>query len=154
SAVSRQLEADIDQGPAEVAVVVVVASPGSGFGVGHSWLDVDDLQRVMLMWPLYTFRTRRGSMSLPEVVTREEWLAARKQWVVREKEHTGAGDALSSDRRRLPMVEITKEYAFEGPAGRVTLSDLFEGRRQLMVQHFMFGPTWEAGCPSCTGTSD
>ena len=93
-------------------------------------------------------------MSLPEVVTREEWVAARKALLVREKEHTRAGDALSSDRRRLPMVEITKEYAFEGPQGRATLRDLFEGRRQLMVQHFMFAPTWDEGCPSCTGTSD
>jgi predicted dithiol-disulfide oxidoreductase (DUF899 family) len=93
-------------------------------------------------------------MSLPQVVSREEWVEARRQLLAREKELTRARDALSADRRRLPMVEIDKEYVFEGPQGRVTLRDLFEGRRQLIVQHFMFGPTWETGCPSCTSTSD
>jgi predicted dithiol-disulfide oxidoreductase (DUF899 family) len=93
-------------------------------------------------------------MSLPEVVTREEWEEARKRLLVREKEHTRAGDVLNTERRNLPMVEVTKEYTFQGPGGRVTLRDLFEGRRQLVVQHFMFDPTWDEGCPSCTGTAN
>jgi predicted dithiol-disulfide oxidoreductase (DUF899 family) len=93
-------------------------------------------------------------MSLPEVVSREEWVAARKRLLIREKELTRARDALNADRRRLAMVEIDNAYTFEGPKGRATLLDLFEGRRQLVVQHFMFGPTWETGCPSCTSTSD
>jgi predicted dithiol-disulfide oxidoreductase (DUF899 family) len=93
-------------------------------------------------------------MSLPDVVSRDEWVAARKRLLAREKEYTRAGDALSAERRMLPMVEIDKEYIFEGPGGQPTLIDLFEGRRQLMIQHFMFDPAWEAGCPSCSSTAD
>jgi predicted dithiol-disulfide oxidoreductase (DUF899 family) len=93
-------------------------------------------------------------MSLPQVVTREEWLTARKELLAREKELTRARDALNAERRRLPMVEIDKEYMFDGPKGRATLPDLFDGRRQLIVQHFMFGPTWDEGCPSCTASAD
>jgi predicted dithiol-disulfide oxidoreductase (DUF899 family) len=93
-------------------------------------------------------------MSLPEVVSREEWLAARKALLVREKELTRARDALSTQRRMLPMVEIDKAYVFEGPNGPASLLDLFEGRRQLIVDHFMFDPTWDDGCPSCSGRVD
>ena len=93
-------------------------------------------------------------MSLPKIVTREEWLAARKELLAKEKEMTRARDALSADRRRLPMVEITKDYVFEGPQGKVGLIDLFEGRRQLIVGHFMFDPSWDDGCPSCSAGVD
>jgi predicted dithiol-disulfide oxidoreductase (DUF899 family) len=93
-------------------------------------------------------------MSLPQVVTREEWLVARKELLVKEKELTRARDALNADRRRLPMVEITKAYGFDGPDGRASLIDLFEGRRQLIVDHFMFDPSWDEGCPSCSGRVD
>jgi predicted dithiol-disulfide oxidoreductase (DUF899 family) len=93
-------------------------------------------------------------MSLPDVVTREEWLAERKALLAREKELTRARDALVADRRRLPMVEITEPYEFEGPDGPATLLDLFEGRRQLILVHFMFDPEWDAGCPSCTAGAD
>jgi predicted dithiol-disulfide oxidoreductase (DUF899 family) len=93
-------------------------------------------------------------MSLPNVVSRDEWLAARKALLAREKELTRVRDALSADRRRLPMVRIEKEYVFEGPDGKATLLDLFDGRRQLMVGHFMFDPRWEDGCPSCTAGAD
>jgi predicted dithiol-disulfide oxidoreductase (DUF899 family) len=93
-------------------------------------------------------------MSLPQVVSREEWLAARKELLAREKELTKVRDALSADRRRLPMVRIDKEYVFEGPNGEATLLDLFEGRSQLTVVHFMFDPTWEKGCTSCTAGAD
>ena len=93
-------------------------------------------------------------MSLPDIVTQEEWLAARKELLAREKELTRVRDELNADRRRLPMVEITKPYEFEGPQGKVGLADLFEGRRQLIVGHFMFDPRWEDGCPSCSAGAD
>jgi predicted dithiol-disulfide oxidoreductase (DUF899 family) len=93
-------------------------------------------------------------VALPEVVSREEWLAARKKLLAREKELTRQRDALNAERRRLPMVRIDKEYVFEGPSGRVTLLDLFDGRSQLLLSHFMFGPSWEEGCPSCTAGAD
>ena len=93
-------------------------------------------------------------MSLPEVVSRDEWLAARKELLEREKELTRRRDELSAQRRRLPMVEVAKDYAFEGPGGAASLLDLFEGRRQLIVGHFMFDPRWDDGCPSCTAGAD
>jgi len=93
-------------------------------------------------------------MSLPEIVTREQWLAARRRLLAKEKELTHARDALSADRRRLPMVEVEKDYRFDGPDGEVGLLDLFGGRRQLIVAHFMFDPSWEDGCPSCTAGAD
>ena len=93
-------------------------------------------------------------MSLPDVRSRDEWLAARKELLAREKELTRVRDALNADRRRLPMVRIDKPYVFEGPGGKATLLDLFEGRRQLIVQHFMFDPSWEDGCPSCSADAD
>ena len=93
-------------------------------------------------------------MSLPDVVSRDEWARARKELLLREKALTRARDALSADRRRLPMVEVVEEYVFDGPAGPAGLLDLFEGRRQLIVDHFMFDPSWDEGCPSCSGRVD
>jgi predicted dithiol-disulfide oxidoreductase (DUF899 family) len=93
-------------------------------------------------------------MSLPDVVSRDEWLAARKELLAKEKELTRRRDALNAERRMLPMVAIEKEYVFEGPDGEASLLDLFEGRRQLIVAHFMFDPSWEDGCPSCTAGAD
>ena len=93
-------------------------------------------------------------MSYPKVVSENEWLAARKELLAEEKAMTRARDALSAKRRELPMVKIEKEYVFDGPEGKVRLIDLFDGRRQLMVQHFMFDPEWEDGCPSCTAGAD
>jgi len=89
-------------------------------------------------------------MSLPRIATRDEWLKARKELLRAEKEMTEQRDQLSTQRRNLPMVEIAKDYKFEGPDGVVSLRDMFEGRRQLMIYHFMFAPEWEEGCPSCT----
>ena len=88
------------------------------------------------------------------VVSQEEWLAARKQLLRKEKDLTRLRDQLSAERRELPWVRVDKEYVFEGPGGRQTLGDLFEGRSQLLVYHFMFGPDWEQGCPSCSLLSD
>jgi predicted dithiol-disulfide oxidoreductase (DUF899 family) len=93
-------------------------------------------------------------MSLPQVVSRDDWLVARRALLAREKELTQVRDALSADRRRLPMVRVDKDYRFEGPAGEVGLIDLFDGRRQLITQHFMFHPDWEDGCPSCSAAAD
>jgi predicted dithiol-disulfide oxidoreductase (DUF899 family) len=93
-------------------------------------------------------------MSLPKVVTPDEWLRERKELLAKEKELTRTRDALSAKRRQLPMVEIEKRYVFQGPDGEATLLDLFEGRRQLMVGHFMFNPDWEDGCPSCSAGVD
>src|SRR4051794_40729596 len=93
-------------------------------------------------------------MALPQIVSREQWLEARKELLEREKELTRRRDALSADRRRLPMVEITKDYVFQGPDGPARLVDLFEERRQLVVVHFMFHPDWEEGCSSCTAGAD
>ena len=92
--------------------------------------------------------------NLPRVVSRDEWLAARKDLLAREKELTRQRDAMSAERRRLPMVRIEKQYVFEGPDGKASLLDLFEGRRQLIVGHFMFDPSWEEGCPSCSAGAD
>ena len=89
-------------------------------------------------------------MSLPRIATREEWLAARKELLAKEKNLTRQRDALSTERRNLPMVEIVKDYQFDGPDGRVRLIDIFEDRPQLIIYHFMFHPEWEDGCPSCT----
>lgn len=89
-------------------------------------------------------------MALPEVATREEWLQARQDLLLREKELTRAKDQLAADRRRLPMVEITTDYRFAGPDGEVGLADLFQGRDQLVVQHVMFDPAWDEACSACS----
>jgi predicted dithiol-disulfide oxidoreductase (DUF899 family) len=89
-------------------------------------------------------------VSLPDVVTREEWLAARKQLLAAEKEMTRRRDTLNAGRRRLPMVKLTEDYVFEGPSGQVSLAGLFGESKQLVVQHVMFGPDWEKPCPSCS----
>jgi predicted dithiol-disulfide oxidoreductase (DUF899 family) len=90
----------------------------------------------------------------PELVSEAEWLVARKDLLAREKEFTRQRDALSAARRKLPMVKIDKEYVFEGPDGKETLADLFDGRSQLIVYHFMLGPGWEEGCKSCSYLAD
>jgi len=89
-----------------------------------------------------------------EVVSEAEWLVARKDLLTREKEFNHQRDALSKARRSLPWVKIDKEYVFDGPDGKETLADLFDGRSQLIVYHFMFGPDWEEGCKSCSYLAD
>ena len=88
------------------------------------------------------------------VVSREEWLAARKALLAKEKEFTRLRDDLSRQRRDLPWVRVDKPYVFDGPRGKESLSDLFDGRGQLVVYHFMFSPAWEAGCPHCSFWAD
>src|SRR5215469_18364750 len=89
-----------------------------------------------------------------QVVSRQEWLDARKRLLIKEKEYTRLGDQLSEERRRLPWARVEKEYIFDGPAGTETLAELFAGRSQLIVYHFMFGPDWDAGCPHCSFWAD
>jgi predicted dithiol-disulfide oxidoreductase (DUF899 family) len=89
-------------------------------------------------------------MADPQVVSREEWLVARQALLAQEKELTRLRDAVNAERRRLPMVAVDKDYTFVGAGGSKSLADLFEGRRQLLVYHFMFGPDWDAGCESCS----
>ncbi len=89
-------------------------------------------------------------MNLPQIVSRDAWLAARTELLIKEKDMTRAHDAVNAQRRRLPMVAIDKEYRFAGANGTARLLDLFDGRRQLIVYHFMFAPDWAEGCPICS----
>jgi predicted dithiol-disulfide oxidoreductase (DUF899 family) len=93
-------------------------------------------------------------MARHTVVSRKEWLAARKALLVKEKKFTRLRDQLSQQRRELPWVKVDKDYVFDGPNGKETLSDLFDGRSQLIVYHFMFGPDWDAGCKHCSFWAD
>ena len=85
-----------------------------------------------------------------KIVSHEQWLAARKRYLRKEKAFTRLRDRLSAERRGLPWERIEKEYVFDGPDGKETLAELFGGRRQLLVYHFMFLPEWDAGCPNCS----
>ena len=89
-----------------------------------------------------------------KIVSKEEWVEARKELLKKEKEFTSLRDKLGQQRRDLPWIAVNKEYIFEGPNGKQTLSELFDGRSQLLVYHFMFDPTWEAGCPNCSFWAD
>src|ERR1700730_14669250 len=98
--------------------------------------------------------TSKRTIDNPRVVSREEWIAARKELLAKEKNFTRQRDALSAERRQLPWVKVEKNYVFEAPGGKKSLADLFEGRSQLIVYHFMFGPDWQEGCPSCSFNMD
>jgi len=89
-----------------------------------------------------------------KVVSSKKWIAARKKLLAREKAFTRLRDKLSKARRELPWEAVTKEYVFEGPSGKETLRELFDGRSQLVVYHFMFSPDWNAGCPHCSHWAD
>jgi predicted dithiol-disulfide oxidoreductase (DUF899 family) len=95
-----------------------------------------------------------SKMNHSKVVSRDEWLAARKQHLKKEKEFTRLRDKLSAERRELPWVKVEKPYVFDGPNGKETLADLFDGRSQLIVYHFMYPPSWNEGCPSCSFWAD
>lgn len=95
-----------------------------------------------------------NATGFPPIVSRDEWQQARADLLVREKELTRLKDAVSAARRRLPMVLVDTPYVFDTEAGPLTLLDLFDGRRQLIVQHFMFGSDWDAGCPGCSMMAD
>lgn len=89
-----------------------------------------------------------------KIVSRQEWIEARRAHMAHEKEFTRARDALSEERRALPWVKVDKAYSFDGPNGKAALADLFKGREQLVVQHFMFAPDWSEGCKSCSFWAD
>jgi predicted dithiol-disulfide oxidoreductase (DUF899 family) len=93
-------------------------------------------------------------MTEHKVGSREEWQAAREELLKREKEHSRMGDELARQRRELPWVPVEKEYRFETDEGTRTLAELFDGRTQLLVYYFMFGPSYEAGCPTCSSMAD
>ncbi|MFK7803505.1 MAG: DUF899 domain-containing protein [Anaerolineae bacterium] len=93
-------------------------------------------------------------MNNQKIVSREEWVAARTAYLAKEKEFTRQRDALSQERRELPWVQVDKDYAFDGPNGKESLAELFDGRSQLIVYHFMYGPDWKEGCPSCSFWAD
>jgi predicted dithiol-disulfide oxidoreductase (DUF899 family) len=102
-------------------------------------------------------RTKNESAAVTSnhaVVSHEKWLSARIAFLAKEKEFTRLRDELSQQRRDLPWEAVSKEYVFEGPNGKQTLAELFDGRSQLIVYHFMFAPDWEAGCPSCSFWAD
>jgi predicted dithiol-disulfide oxidoreductase (DUF899 family) len=96
----------------------------------------------------------KSTIERPKVVSETEWLAARKELLRKEKELTRLRDELGRQRRELPWVRVEREYTFDGPSGNQKLSDLFAGRSQLVVYHFMFGPEWQEGCPSCSFNMD
>jgi predicted dithiol-disulfide oxidoreductase (DUF899 family) len=93
-------------------------------------------------------------MARHTVVSRKEWLTARKALLTKEKTFTRLRDQLSKERRQLPWVKVDKDYIFDGPQGKETLSELFDGRSQLIIYHFMFGPDWDAGCKHCSFWAD
>lgn len=93
-------------------------------------------------------------MQNQKIVSKQEWLDARRKFLQEEKEFTRLRDKLSQHRRELPWVKVDKDYEFDGSDGKQSLSDLFEGHSQLIVYHFMYGPEWEEGCPSCSYLAD
>src|SRR5262245_46099584 len=96
----------------------------------------------------------KSEINPAKVVSEAEWLIARKDLLTREKELTRLRDEVSRHRRELPWVKVNKEYVFDGTNGKETLVNLFDGRNQLSVYHFMFGPDWEEGCKSCSYLAD
>jgi len=93
-------------------------------------------------------------MSNHQIVSREEWIEARRVHLAKEKQLTRLRDELARERRELPWEKVERQYTFDSPRGKVTLADLFAGRSQLLIYHFMFGPDWKEGCPSCSFVSD
>src|SRR2546427_2705832 len=99
-------------------------------------------------------KTEKSQMNHPGVVSRAEWLAARVELLEAEKELTRRGDELARRRQELPWVRIGKQYRFDTGEGTASLADLFQGRSQLLIYHFMFGPDYTGGCPSCSAIAD
>lgn len=99
-------------------------------------------------------KTKTNSFESHKIASPQQWLAARKELLRKEKEYTKLGDQIAQERRELPWVKMTKPYTFDSPRGKVTLAELFDGHSQLIVQHFMLGPGWEQGCKSCSFMMD
>src|ERR1700689_4917524 len=98
--------------------------------------------------------TTATAVKHPNIVSHDEWIAARKEFLKKEKDFTRQRDEISRQRRALPWEKVEKSYVFDGPQGKTTLADLFGGRNQLVIYHFMLGPGWKEGCPSCSYISD
>src|SRR5258706_1407086 len=96
----------------------------------------------------------KSTVENPKVVSRAEWIAARKELLAKEKNLTRQRDAVSAERRQLPWVKVDKNYVFDAPGGKETLADLFQGQSPLVVYHFMFGPDSKEGCPTCSFHND
>jgi predicted dithiol-disulfide oxidoreductase (DUF899 family) len=122
------------------------AKPGDRVSAGRPFPDIASL------YPGYEFEEEK--MQPHRIVSQDEWLAARKAHLAEEKAFTRARDALSRQRRELPWVKVEKPYVFDGAGGKESLADLFGGKSQLIVYHFMLGPDWEQGCPSCSLLAD
>ena len=140
--------------PARIATMALIAA-GATSGGGMIALAAKNLRanrRAKKIDP--TTRTKESKMDHPNVVSRREWLVARKDLLGKEKEFTRERDRLSAERRTLPMVKIEKDYVFEGSNGPAGLRDLFGSRRQLVIYHFMFDPSWDEGCKSCSHVID
>jgi predicted dithiol-disulfide oxidoreductase (DUF899 family) len=100
------------------------------------------------------FKMSTSTIENPKIVSRDEWLAAREKLLAREKQLTHERDAVAAERRQLPWVKVEKNYVFDSLGGKRTLADLFDGKSQLIIYHFMFGPEWNEGCPSCSFNMD
>jgi predicted dithiol-disulfide oxidoreductase (DUF899 family) len=96
----------------------------------------------------------KNAIENPKIVSRDEWLAARKNLLAKERQLTHERDAIAAERRQLPWVKVEKNYIFDSPGGKKTLADLFDDKSQLIIYHFMFGPDWKEGCPSCSFNMD
>ena len=119
--------------------------------VAEGWLTAHE--KTQRRKAMTTLTTSTGIQD-HEVVNPQQWIARRKELLREEKEFTKLRDELSRQRRELPWEKVEKQYVFDGPNGKQTLADLFDGRSQLIIYHFMFGPGWEQGCPSCSYLAD
>src|SRR6185503_12417915 len=117
-------------------------------GSNHTFAAIEAKEHIMSTTIAGTRETNHP------VVSKDQWIAERKKLLAREKELTHLRDQVARERRELPWVRVEKDYVFDTPAGRRSLAELFGGRRQLLVQHFMFGPGWEQGCKSCSFMAD
>jgi len=142
-----------------IAASATSASGLTGLAVGNFFLNATEiikqtkLEKYKMKTETLERKTDKSEVN-PKVVSEPEWLVARKDLLTRERELTRLRDEVSRHRRELPWVKIDKEYIFDGPDGRQTLADLFDGRSQLIVYHFMLGPGWEEGCKSCSYLAD
>ena len=142
-----------------IAASATSASRLTALAVGNFFLNATEiikqtkLEKYKMKTETLERKTDKSEVN-PKVVSEPEWLVARKDLLTRERELTRLRDEVSRHRRELPWVKIDKEYIFDGPDGRQTLADLFDGRSQLIVYHFMLGPGWEEGCKSCSYLAD
>jgi predicted dithiol-disulfide oxidoreductase (DUF899 family) len=139
--------------PACIASAATVFASASSVG-GVAAVAASLVRALGRRASLNRLESQENAMQEPRIVSREAWLAARRQLLVKEKAHTRAQDALSAERRQLPMVRVEKDYVFDTPQGGRPLAGLFDGRSQLIVYHFMMGPDWAEGCPSCSLLAD